>query len=151
MGDFNIDLLKYATESNTGEFYDLLCSHSFRPHILQPTRVTTKTTTLIDNIFINDISCHSIGGNVTSSISDHFFQFSQIDILRKSGNKTEVKYARDFRNFNKREFGEELSNLDWSDTIDERNGTEICYQNFYLKIEKLRDEMAPYRKMTKKR
>ena len=150
MGDFNIDLLKYATESNTGEFYDLLCSHSFRPLILQPTRVTSKTATLIDNIFINDISCHSIGGNVTSSISDHFFQFSQIDILRKSGNKTEVKYVRDFRNFNKREFGEELSNLDWSDTMDERNGTEICYQSFYLKIEKLLDEMAPYRKMTKK-
>ena len=150
MGDFNIDLLKYATESNTGEFYDLLCSHSFRPLILQPTRVTSKTATLIDNIFINDISCHSIGGNVRSSISDHFFQFSQIDILRKSGNKMEVKYARDFRNFNKREFGEELSNLDWSDTIDERNGTEICYQSFYLKIEKLLDEMAPYRKMTKK-
>ena len=147
MGDFNIDLLKYATESNTGEFYDLLCSYSFRPLILQPTRVTSKTATLIDNIFINDISCHSIGGNVTSSISD---QFSQIDILRKSGNKTEVKYARDFQNFNKRESDEELSNLDWSDTIDERNGTEICYQSFYLKIEKLRDEMAPYRKMTKK-
>ena len=88
---------------------------------------------------------------MTSSISDHFFQFSQIDILRKSGNKTEVKYARDFRNFNKREFGEELSNLDWSDTMDERNGNEICYQSFYLKIEKLLDEMAPYRKMTKKK
>ena len=61
-----------------------------------------------------------------------------------------IKYARDFRNFNKREFDEELSNLDSSDTIDERNGTEICYQSFYLKIEKLLDEMAPYRKMTKK-
>ena len=34
--------------------------------------------------------------------------------------------------------------------MNERNGTEICYQSFYLKIEKLLDEMAPYCKMTKK-
>ena len=56
MGDFNVDLIKYATEPNTGEFYDLLGTHSFRPLILQPTRVISKTATLIDNIFINDIS-----------------------------------------------------------------------------------------------
>ena len=50
MGDFNVDLLNYTTETNTGDFYDLLCSHSFRPLILQPTSVTSRTKTLIDNI-----------------------------------------------------------------------------------------------------
>ena len=104
----------------------------------------------IDNIFINDISCQSTGGNVTSSISDHFFQFSVTDILQKLDNKREVKYTRDFRKFNKREFGEELSKIDWSDIIDESNGTEACYQFFYDKIEILLDEMAPFRQMTKK-
>ena len=84
MGDFNIDLIRYASENNTGAFYDL-CSYSFRLLILQPTRVTSKTVTLIDNICINDISCRLIGGNVTSSISDHFFQFSIIDILPEIG------------------------------------------------------------------
>ena len=73
MGGYNVDLIKYASEPNTREFYDLLCTRSFRPLILQPTIVTSKTATLTDNIFINDISCHSLGGNLTSSISDHFF------------------------------------------------------------------------------
>ena len=100
MGDFNIDLIKYGTDSSTCEFYDFLTSYSFRPLILQPTRVTSKTATLIDNIFINDISCQSTGGNVTSSISDHFFQFSVTDILQKLDNKREVKFTRDFRKFN---------------------------------------------------
>ena len=81
MGDLNIDLVKYASDSNTGKLYDLLCSHSFSPLILQPSMVTSKTATLIDNIFINDISCHSQGGNITSSISDHYFQFCQTDIV----------------------------------------------------------------------
>ena len=82
MGDFNVDLIKYASDSNIEEFYNLLSFHSFRPLILQPTRVTSKSATLIDNIFINDISCHSFGGNLTSSISDHYFQFSQTDIFQ---------------------------------------------------------------------
>ena len=105
MGDFNVDLIKYACETNTGDFYNLLCSYGFRPLILQPTRVTSKTATLIDNIFINDMSCHSFGGNLTSSISDHFFQFIQTDIFQISGFKKQCKLARDFKNFNKREFG----------------------------------------------
>ena len=101
MGDFNVDLIKYASETNTGDFYDLLCSHSFRPLILQPTRVTSKTATLIDNIFINDISCHFFGGNLTSSISDHFFQFAQTDIFDTNTWKKKVRFSRDYRNFNK--------------------------------------------------
>ena len=45
MGDFNIDFIKCASETNTGKFYDLFCSHSLRPLILQPSRVTSKTAT----------------------------------------------------------------------------------------------------------
>ena len=57
MGDFNIDLAKYSSHAQTSEFYDLLSSHGYRPLILQPTRVTSTSATLIDNIFINDMSC----------------------------------------------------------------------------------------------
>ena len=49
MGDLNIDLVNYASDSITGKFYDLLCSHSL---IIQPSRVTLKTATLIDNILL---------------------------------------------------------------------------------------------------
>ena len=150
MGDFNIDLIKYASESCTGKFYDLLCSHSFRPLILQPTRVTLNSATLIDNIFINEISCHSLGGNVTSSISDHFFQFSQIDIFQTTDYKKKVKYSRNFRNFNKREFSEEIINIDWSSIINEVNGTDVSYHGFYKKLEEILDLMAPYQKLSQK-
>ena len=52
MGDFNIDLLKYDSENSSSDFYDLLSSHGFRPLIMQPTRVTSHSATLI---FINDL------------------------------------------------------------------------------------------------
>ena len=142
--------LKYAPNTNTGYFYDLLCSYSFRPLILQPTRVTSTTATLIDNIFINNMADHSDGGNLTSSISDNFFQFCQTDICQTPGNKRSSKIARDFKTFNKREFGEEMSNIDWSDVISETFGTDWSYHRFYRKIENILDHMAPYCKMTQK-
>ena len=150
MGDFNVDLIKYTSEANTGHFYDLLCSHSFRPLILQPTRVTSRTSTLIDNIFINDVSCYSSGGNLTSSISDHFLQFAQTDIFETCSFKKKIKLARDFRYFSKREFAEELTNIDWSNKINEQVGTEISYQYFYSEIEQILNYTAPYRKLTQK-
>ena len=149
MGDFNVDLLKYASDTNVGDFYDLLSSYSFRPLILQPTRVTSKTATLIDNIFINDISCQSFGGNLTSSISDHYFQFAQTDIFETFKPVKKTKFSRDFRKLNKREFEEELSNVDWSG-INENSGTDASYLYFYKKIEEILDLLAPYRKMTQK-
>ena len=149
MGDFNIDHIKYASETNTGKFYDLLCLHNFRPLILQPSRVTSKTATLIDNIFINDISCHSQGGNITSSISDHYFQFCQTDTLGSSKHVERVKYVRDFRNFNKREFNEELFSIECT-VANETAGGELSYLRFYKKMEGRLNYMAPYRRMTQK-
>ena len=52
LGDFNINLLNYDIHPPTNEFLDSLLSHYFFPHVLQPSRVTTNTKTLIDNIFI---------------------------------------------------------------------------------------------------
>ena len=54
MGDFNLDLLKTETDEKIGNYYDILTSHLFVPHITLPTRITTRSKTLIDNIFSND-------------------------------------------------------------------------------------------------
>ena len=90
--------------------------------------------------------CHSLGGNLTSSISNHFFLFCQTAIFQTSDYRKKVKYCQDFRNFNKREFNEELVNIDWSDIINEAYGTENSYQGFYKILEEILDLMAPYRK-----
>ena len=81
LGDYNVNLLNYENHNKTSTFYDTLSSYGYRPLILQPTRVTQDSATLIDHIFINDISCNSIGGDITSSISDHFFSFVKLIVL----------------------------------------------------------------------
>ena len=51
LGDFSINLLNYDIHPPTNEFLDSLLSHYFLPHIIQRSRVTNKSKTLIDNIF----------------------------------------------------------------------------------------------------
>ena len=52
LGNFNINFLNYDIHPPTNEFLDSLSSHYFLPHILQTSRVTANSKTLIDNIFL---------------------------------------------------------------------------------------------------
>ena len=74
-GDFNVNLLNYINHNPTNELLDSLASNSFAPYILQPTRLTSNSKTLIDNIFSNIISPEALSGNLISTISDHLPQF----------------------------------------------------------------------------
>ena len=74
LGDFNVNLLSYDNHNPTNEFLDSCDLNSFIPYILQPTRRTSHSRTLIDNVFSDIISPEVISGNLTSTISDHFPQ-----------------------------------------------------------------------------
>ena len=63
MGDFNIDLLKFKSHSATDGFLNTLGSNFFQPYIMQPTRITNHSATLIDNILFNSIEHFTISGN----------------------------------------------------------------------------------------
>ena len=65
LGDFNIDLMHYNEHKPTNEFLDSLASNSYLPYIIQPSRHTSHSRTLIDNIFSNVISKDIISGNIT--------------------------------------------------------------------------------------
>ena len=71
LGDFNVNLLHYSEDNLTNEFLDSLASNSFIPLISQPTRITSHSNTLIDNIFSNGIDPDLISDNWTATISDH--------------------------------------------------------------------------------
>ena len=50
MDDFNINLMKYDTNKDSSTFLDMMYSNLLLPYITTPTRVTTRSKTLIDNI-----------------------------------------------------------------------------------------------------
>ena len=88
MGDFNIDLLKYSSETAVQNFVSLMTSYSFQAIITKPTRITPHSSTLIDNIFTNDYSVLTPGILITD-ISDHLPIFVSLSAnLKKSASKS---------------------------------------------------------------
>ena len=55
LGDYNINILNYASHVQTAQFVDMMSSNGFLPLITRPSRVTATSATLIDNIFTNNI------------------------------------------------------------------------------------------------
>ena len=54
-GDFNIDLLQHDTNNITNNFIDHLYSFGLHPLITRPTRITSHSKNLIDNIFTTNL------------------------------------------------------------------------------------------------
>ena len=77
-GDFNFDLLKIDSDHVIQHFFNLLCSYGCLPHVLQSTRVTENTATVIDNIFSNNIQDNTISGDILLTLSEHFSQFLSV-------------------------------------------------------------------------
>ena len=75
IGDFNINLMNYETDNPTFPFLDNIFSNSFFPYINIPTRHTSQSKTLIDNILHNGINANTVSGNITTNVSDHLAQF----------------------------------------------------------------------------
>ena len=74
-GDFNFDLLKTSTNSETSEFYEKITANLLTPLITIPTKLNRVDNTLIDNILTNEFKSDTISGNLTDDISDHLPSF----------------------------------------------------------------------------
>ena len=111
-GDFNFDLLKIDTDYFTQHFFNLLCSYGLLPLILQPTRVTESSATIIDNIFSNNIQDDIISGNLLLTFSEHFSQFITVTREKIEFKKLNV-YLRDYSKFPNESFLEDVSIQNW--------------------------------------
>ena len=115
-GDFNIDLLTYENNKKYSDFLNALTSFGFLPHILQPTRITEYSATLIDNIYGNNFEQDSFSGNILIKFADHFSQFLSVNknLIKLKPNDV---YKRDYRNFNEKSFTDDISIQNWSAKI----------------------------------
>ena len=92
MADFSINLLNYESHNNTNEFIKSMVSHHLLPHILQPTRATDHSATIIDNIFTNATEYDTISVSVahkddySNLIKINFYQ----TFLRSAGMRTKI-------------------------------------------------------------
>ena len=107
-GDFNFDLFSIESNGPSQIFFTTQLSHGLFPTISRATRTTESSSTLIDNIFCNDLSRVAHSGIILSDLSDHFPIFTSLNIdegLTHSKSNTfnrplfDYKRINEFKNF----------------------------------------------------
>ena len=142
--------MNYNEHNQTNEYLDSLTSNSFIPLILQPTRITSHSNTLIDNIFSNVIDPDIISGNLTATISDHLPQFSIIPNMFDNipGNKPNI-YEIDWSKFDRENFILDYFSVEWEDLLKiEELNADKSIKKFLDKINML-DTYAPLKRVKK--
>ena len=150
MGDFNVDLMKSDEDEDTTTYFDTITSNLFVPHIIQPTRITPHSKTLIDNIFSNVPNfSQAKSGNLTLAISDHLAQFLIIPLDTCFKPPKITRYKRDMKNFDRENFFLDLLSIEWNDIIQlDNRDPELSFQQYFSTINSLIDNYMPLRKMT---
>ena len=151
LGDFNINLLNYNDHQPTNDFLDSLASNSFIPYILHPTRITSHSKTLIDNIFSNFISPEIISGNITANISDHLPQFSFVpNILSNPSTQKSNYYESDWSKFKQENFILDYFDKDWADLLQvNQQNVNLSMGSLLNNINSIFDVHAPLKKINK--
>ena len=110
-------------------------SLSLLPQITLPTRISTKSKTLIDIIYSTDSPEEPISGNIITSISDHLAQFLLFPIEKTKGSKKKEIYKRNFKSLTRNKLIEDLKSICWDKAIrlnqDERNKSSILFFNIF--------------------
>ena len=113
-GDFNVDILKSDTHPGTRYFVDTMFNLGLFPLINKPSRVTESTTTLIDNIFTNDLVAFNLSGLLVNDISDHLpiFLFSQY--ISSKNKPKQFKVIRKVKDESIMLMKKDLAKQDWN-------------------------------------
>ena len=151
MGDFNFDLLQYETHNLTNDFITTVTSNSFIPYVLQATRATDHSSTVIDNILSNITDFETTSRNITTMIADNFAQFLIMKNFMWTLNQTVIILLMTIyiQNLERRNLF--MTFLDWSDLDDMDKSINHHFENFYNKSLICVDHHLPKLKVSKKR
>ena len=149
MGDFNINLLNCESHPESNDFLIMLNSFFLLPYILQPTRISERSATLNDNIFVSTYAMNAISGNLVSKISDHLPQLLIVDNL-KVNYKVLNYYNNDFSKFDEEEFINDFSLLDWNNISSDYMDANTKFDIFYDQISQFINSHVPRRKLSKR-
>ena len=146
--DHNLDFLKSEQHSGTQNFITSMLERSLFPCITRPTRVTTSTATLIDNILVNSRlyelqkSCV-----VVHDISDHFPSLMVIKDILIDKREPKKNLTRDINDCKLSSIKEEILTQNWFECYSLVDLTEQ-YSYFMKKLNGILNDYIPVREIT---
>lgn len=127
--DFNMNVLNSHSHRPANEFINLMTSNSLYPLIFKPTRITSSTATLIDNIFTNNLELNMnsvILYTYVSDMSDHLpvFQVTHLKIIFEP--PRQKRYLCLINPTAISAFRSKLEGVDWSSLYSNNSVNESC-------------------------
>lgn len=125
-GDFNVDFIKPSSDKDS--LVDLLESYGLNPVFSEPSRVTRRSQTCIDNIFLNTESFSYSTETLNVHLSDHRVQ--ELKLITSALQKNEVKKIKFLINDeNMSRFENQIAATQWDNTMDTE--AERSYNKFH--------------------
>ena len=125
----------------------MMYSHELYPLIKKPTRITQFTTTIIDNVFTNNITHETVNGIITTDISDNLPVFTMCSgILKKhtTTSKSKFKRVRQISDTRIADLNLDLFVQNW-DCIMSSIDVHTSYNNFVNIFTNLYDKHCPFK------
>ena len=151
-GDFNIDIMKSEVDYDTNKFLDLVFSFGQYPLIVKPTRITSKSSTTIDNIYTNILDNSIKSKILIDDTTDH------LPVMCVQ-NKVEFDCTKELSKIKKRKlnssniklFNEMLEQTTWCDVYSSED-VNCAYKAFMEKFTRMLNKCCPLVEVsTKKR
>ena len=141
--DQNIDLLKSEEHASTRKFLDLILDCGLWLVITRPTRITQRSATLIDNIYISkNLQCKFDSAIIVDDISDHL---PLVALLRqtKITDKSPIEFTSCRLNATKiSQIHQKLSTTDWKGILNS-DDTNTNTNRFMSEMEAIMNTEGP--------
>ena len=130
-GDFNMNLLNFEQNKKVQNFVNIMFGYSTMPIKNKPTRVTKKTATALDHIFINSVTTSKFKvGIIKLDISDHFQIFFVADYnIHMKETKERYKLRCNLSDISMEKFKYKLRTVSWDSTTNSSDMNN-AYNNF---------------------
>ena len=148
LGDLNINLINENTDTSNGvKRYKQFCSlHGLKQLIKSPTRVTDKSTSLLDHILTDSSHRISQHGVLDIGLSDHQLIYCTRKTTRVKRHEHTFIKIRTFKNYTKKVFLDKLSQIKFPSFL-EYEKINAAYSHFVELIANIIDEVAPVREI----
>ena len=129
MGDFDINLLEYASHTSTSDFVNNFFSHSLLPCTHHPTRVSEQRASV--------------------QISDHFPQFLIVKNTQVGHDKSE-SFKYDYSTFKEDKFLDDFNHIEFTDLENSDLDVNKKFDRFLKDLNTLTNQHAPIKRRSRK-
>ncbi len=144
-GDFNID---FASDSNTKyQLINISKTYGLKQVISEPTRVTEKTSTLLDHFYVPYKDNYRVFGNISVGFSDHDLIYVVKTNIKPEKLKPKAILCRNWTKLNSDIVIQDIKELDWS-FINNNDDVDQVLSTFNEKLLTIVDAHVPLRKHT---